>query len=295
MPRVRRSRRSTRIRTRAACVTSSAWTSPAQRDAQVRAARRAYYGAVSYVDDQIGMLAGDAAARRAGRKHRRPGARRPWRHAGRARPLVQNELLRARLPDSADRARAGAIRAASRGRIGLAARRAAHARRDWRSGGAPPALCGARSMATACCRRSRAGSGAGEVIGEYLAEGAIAPDRHDPARAATNSCTRPSIPINSTTSPRDPGRAAQSGRAAGARCSLVAEFRAEVARRWNLAALHAAGAGEPAAPPLRLRGAAPGPLPSWDFQPLRDASRLYIRNDQELNDLEGMARFPPVT
>jgi choline-sulfatase len=30
----------------------------------------------------------------------------------------------------------------------------------------------------------------------------------------------------------------------------------------------------------------------WDFQPVRDATRLYIRNDQELNDLEAMARFP---
>ena len=32
----------------------------------------------------------------------------------------------------------------------------------------------------------------------------------------------------------------------------------------------------------------------WDYQPLRDASRLYIRNDRELNDLEAMARFPPL-
>jgi choline-sulfatase len=32
----------------------------------------------------------------------------------------------------------------------------------------------------------------------------------------------------------------------------------------------------------------------WDHQPLRDATRLYIRNDQELNDLEAMARFPPL-
>jgi choline-sulfatase len=31
----------------------------------------------------------------------------------------------------------------------------------------------------------------------------------------------------------------------------------------------------------------------WDFQPVRDASRLYVRNDQDLGDLESMARFPP--
>jgi choline-sulfatase len=35
-----------------------------------------------------------------------------------------------------------------------------------------------------------------------------------------------------------------------------------------------------------------GRFQPWDFQPIRDASRLYIRNDQELNDLESMARFP---
>ena len=35
-----------------------------------------------------------------------------------------------------------------------------------------------------------------------------------------------------------------------------------------------------------------GRFQPWDFQPLRDATRLYIRNDQELNDLEAMARFP---
>jgi choline-sulfatase len=31
----------------------------------------------------------------------------------------------------------------------------------------------------------------------------------------------------------------------------------------------------------------------WDFQPIREAAKLYIRNDRELNDLEAMARFPP--
>jgi choline-sulfatase len=40
--------------------------------------------------------------------------------------------------------------------------------------------------------------------------------------------------------------------------------------------------------------AAQGRYLPWDYQPLRDASRLYIRNDQELNDLEAMARFPPL-
>jgi choline-sulfatase len=33
---------------------------------------------------------------------------------------------------------------------------------------------------------------------------------------------------------------------------------------------------------------------SWDYQPLRDASRQYMRNSMDLDDLEAMARFPRV-
>jgi hypothetical protein len=36
-----------------------------------------------------------------------------------------------------------------------------------------------------------------------------------------------------------------------------------------------------------------GRYTSWDFQPLRDARQLYVRNDRDLGDLEAMARFPP--
>ena len=32
----------------------------------------------------------------------------------------------------------------------------------------------------------------------------------------------------------------------------------------------------------------------WDFTPTYDASRRYIRNHMDLNELEEMARFPPV-
>ena len=32
----------------------------------------------------------------------------------------------------------------------------------------------------------------------------------------------------------------------------------------------------------------------WDFQPHRDASRAYIRNHMDLDDLEARARYPRV-
>ena len=37
-----------------------------------------------------------------------------------------------------------------------------------------------------------------------------------------------------------------------------------------------------------------GEIRAWDFQPLRDAARQYIRNSAALDDLERIARFPPV-
>ena len=37
-----------------------------------------------------------------------------------------------------------------------------------------------------------------------------------------------------------------------------------------------------------------GAVRAWDFQPFRDASKQYIRNSMDLDDLEAMARFPRV-
>ena len=37
-----------------------------------------------------------------------------------------------------------------------------------------------------------------------------------------------------------------------------------------------------------------GEVHPWDFQPFRDASKQYMRNSMDLDDLEAMARFPRV-
>jgi choline-sulfatase len=76
---------------------------------------------------------------------------------------------------------------------------------------------------------------------------------------------------------------------------MVADFRAEVARRWNLAGLTEAVLSSQQRRHLVYSALRQGRFQPWDFQPIRDASRLYIRNDQELNDLESMARFPRLT
>ena len=37
-----------------------------------------------------------------------------------------------------------------------------------------------------------------------------------------------------------------------------------------------------------------GRIQPWDFQPFRNASKQYMRNTMDLDDLEAMARFPRV-
>src|SRR5579863_4936863 len=82
-------------------------------------------------------------------------------------------------------------------------------------------------------------------------------------------------------------------RAEGA--ALAADFRAEVARRWHLDTVHAQVLASQQRRHLVYAALRRGRYRPWDFQPQRDASRLYIRNDQELNELERMARFPPLS
>jgi choline-sulfatase len=133
-------------------------------------------------------------------------------------------------------------------------------------------------------------AGSGEVIGEYLAEGAIAPlvmikrGRYK----FVHSPADPDQLYDLIEDPDELRNLAQSPPIA----ARVRELRAEVAQRWDLQALHA----EVIASQRRrhfvyeaLRTGRPTP---WDFQPMRDASRQYVRNDQELGDLEAMARFP---
>jgi len=134
------------------------------------------------------------------------------------------------------------------------------------------------------------GRRAGEVIGEYLAEGAIAPIVMI-RRGAYKFVHSPVDPDQLYDLAADPAELRNlAARPEGS--ALTAEFRAEVARRWNLAAIHAEVLASQQRRHFVYAALRQGRYRSWDFQPLRDASRLYIRNDQELNDLESMARFP---
>ena len=258
-------------------------------EAQIRAARRAYLGAVSYIDDQIGSLL--ATLRQAELDANTVimvladhgdmlGERGLWykmnffENACRI-PLIVHAPQRFaphRVPGSAS------LLDVLPTLVDLATEGAAtefSAPLDGRS--LLPALAGAALP--------------GEVVGEYLAEGAIAPivmvrrGRYKFVHSAAD----PDQLYDLMADPDE--RVNLSSRTDCA--AIVSEFRAEVARRWSLAEIHQAVLASQRRRHLVYAALREGRYRPWDYQPLRDASRLYIRNDQELNDLEAQARFPP--
>jgi choline-sulfatase len=71
-------------------------------------------------------------------------------------------------------------------------------------------------------------------------------------------------------------------------------MRAECAERWDMPRLHAEVLASQKRRHLVWQALQKGQQTSWDFQPVRDASQLYMRNHMKLDDLEAMARFPRV-
>lgn len=259
-------------------------------EAQVRAGRRAYLGAVSYVDDQIGALM--ATLRDTGLDASTVvlvladhgdmlGERGLWykmnffENASRV-PLIVHAPQRFaphRVPEPSSMLDILPT-LVELGRDGKAEAYAAPI--DGRS--LVPALQG--------------GAGTGEVIGEYLAEGAIAPlvmirrGRHK----FVHSPVDPDQLYDLAADPDERVNLASRADCAG----IVDTFRAEVARRWSLEEVRQAVLASQGRRHFVYAALREGRFLPWDYQPLRDASRLYIRNDRELNDLEAMARFPPL-
>jgi choline-sulfatase len=257
-------------------------------DAQVRAARRAYLGAVSYVDDQIGALL--SALRQARLEEHTVvlvtadhgdmlGERGLWYKMNFFEPACRIPLIvhapwrfrPRRVPEPASL-------------VDLLPTLVALAHED-----TPPSFA-VPIDGSSLVNALEGGPAPGEVRGEYLAEGAIAPivmirrSRHK----FVHSPPDPDQLYDVAADPEERhNRAAQSPEA-------TAGFREEVARRWNLAAVHQAVLASQQRRHLVYASLRQGRYRAWDFQPLRDASRSYIRNDQELNDLERMARFPPL-
>jgi choline-sulfatase len=136
------------------------------------------------------------------------------------------------------------------------------------------------------------GAAPDEIVAEYLAEGAVAPIVMI-RRERWKFIHSPADPDQLYDLASDPGERKNLA-PAPEHASAVAGFRAEVGRRWRLDALDA----EVRASQRRRRvvdaALNQGEAKSWDFQPFRDAAKSYVRNTVALDDLEARARFPRV-
>jgi choline-sulfatase len=259
-------------------------------EAHVRAARRAYYGAVSYIDDQIGSLV--ATLKQAALDANTVivvladhgdmlGERGLWYKMNFYEPASRIPLI----VHAPGRFAARRV-AASASLLDLLPTFAALAH-----DGADPTYAAPLDGASLLPALEGRAEPSGEVIGEYLAEGAIAPivmirrgrykfvhSRADPDQLYDVSAD-PDERVN---------LAAQTDCA-----QMVADFRSEVARRWMMSELHEAVLASQRRRHFVYAALRKGRYAPWDFQPMRDASRLFIRNDQSLDQQEDLARFPP--
>jgi choline-sulfatase len=252
---------------------------------QVRAARRAYYGAVSYVDDQIGVLLGaladsgfadDTVVMLLADHGDMLGERGLWFKMSFFEPACRVPLM---------------VHAPRR----FGARRVAGSASLIDIAPTLIELAGAPSAQTpldgGSLKAQLEGADArDEVIGEYLAEGAIAPLVMI-KRGRYKFVHSPVDPDQLYDLIDDPEET-QNLATAAAHAARVREFRTETVRRWNLPALHTAVIESQRRRHLVYEALRTGRHTPWDFQPVRDASLLYVRNDLKLGDLEALARFP---
>jgi choline-sulfatase len=258
-------------------------------EAQVRNARRAYYGAIAYIDDQLGRLmqalrsaglAEDTIVVLASDHGEMLGERGLWYKMSFFEGSSRVPLVIASPGRFAPRRVASNVSLVdlTPTLIELA-------------GGNVQSLGGGvdgRSLAP----HLRGAGGHDEAIGEYLAEGAIAPIVMI-RRGAHKFIHSPVDPDQLFDLNHDPGErdnlADNPSRAA-----VVADFRAEVGKRWDLAELDTRIRDSQRRRRLVDAALSKGKLQAWDFQPFQKASRQYVRNSMDLDDLEAMARFPPV-
>ncbi len=255
---------------------------------QIGAARRAYYGAISYVDDQIGALLGvleetalaeDTIVVFTADHGDMLGERGLWYKMtwfeGAARvPMIFH----------APRHFAPRRVTASVSLVDLLPTLAALA-----NDGETPELAApvdGRSLLP-----HLAGSdGHDEVIGEYLGEGAIDPllmIRRGPYKYV---CSRPDPEqlFDLANDPRELANLAPLPE----HDELLQGFRDAVSRRWDLNRLRAQVLASQRRRRLVSAALRQGAHTAWDHHPGRDASRQYVRNHMDLDDLESRSRFP---
>ncbi|MES1972115.1 MAG: choline-sulfatase [Pseudomonadota bacterium] len=130
------------------------------------------------------------------------------------------------------------------------------------------------------------------VLGEYLGEGAIAPIvmiRRGPFKFIHS----PADPDQLFDLSADPDELVNLALSPG-HADTLADFRREVAARWDLARIEAEVLASQARRRLVAAAMAEGKRTSWDYQPRRDAAQEYVRGHMDLEELEASARFPRV-
>lgn len=129
-----------------------------------------------------------------------------------------------------------------------------------------------------------------EVIGEFMGEASIAPIIMI-RRGREKFVHCPVDPDQLYDLVNDPNERDNLA-AQPAYAERVAAYRSQIASRWDLPALHQNVLASQRRRHFVYDALRQGRYTPWDHQPFQDATKAYIRNDQELNDLEAMARFP---
>ena len=259
-------------------------------DAQIRAARRAYYGATSYVDAQFGSVlaaldqcgfADDTIVIVTSDHGDMLGERGLWYKMTFFEPAARVPLIVHAPGQFAPHRVAQSVSTVDL--LPTLVELATGVRETrW-----PDAIDG-RSLVP----HLQGDGGHDEVFGEYLAEGALAPivmirrgqykfihTRVDPDQLFDLGAD----PLERTNLAARPDHA-----------DTVVAFRAEVQATWNLDALHNEVMSSQRRRRFHYEATTQGRIRSWDWQPFVDASQRYMRNHIELDTLEAMARFPRV-
>ena len=259
-------------------------------EAQIRAARHAYYGAVSFFDDHVGAMlqtlrdtgqADDTITIVLADHGEMLGERGLWYKMSFFEPACRIPLIIHAPGQFASRRVTNAVSL-----IDLLPTLAALSRNGREPAYATP--IDGRSLLP----HLHGEAGHDEALGEYLGEGVVAPlvmIRRGPYKFV-HAEGDPDQLYDLEADPRE-----LSNLASGPATPLADQFRAEVAARWDLPQLHADVLASQRRRRLVASALRQGALSPWDYQPVRDARQQYVRPHMKLDDIEAMSRFPRVT